>query len=246
VTIASLAMYPFPELDDAYDHLWSAVRARMPFGAPPLDRDLPAADACRRGDLILGQTCGWPLVTELAERVQVVGTFDVDVAGAHDGTYRSVLISRQPVSLDDLLRRPQLRVAANSIDSLSGWVSLRAVASAAGVALADVEWTGAHIASVEAVRDGRADLASIDAVTWAHLGEPDDLAVVGHGPRVPCLPLVTSSSTSTDQLQRLRAALAAAVADPALADDCRTLRIKAFVVRTLSDYESLHSLAELG
>jgi hypothetical protein len=36
------------------------------------------------------------------------------------------------------------------------------------------------------------------------------------------------------------------VADPALADDCRTLRIKAFVVRTLSDYESLHSLAELG
>ena len=246
MTIASLAMYPFPELRDAYDRLWNGVRQRLPFDAPALEWDVPAAEACRRDDLLLGQTCGWPLVTELADRVRVLGTFDVDVAGAHDGTYRSVVISRNPAALDHLVNQSHLRVAANSVDSLSGWVSLRAVAAAAGAQFASVEWTGAHVASVEAVRSGRADLASIDAVTWAHLGEPDDLTVVGHGPQVPCLPLVTAGAASADRVEQLRSALTAAVADPQRAGDRATLRIKSFLVRTLADYEPLRSIAEVG
>lgn len=246
MTIASLAMYPFPELRNAYDRLWDAVRMRLPFAAPSLDWEMPASEACRRSDLVLGQTCGWPLVTELAERVRVVGTFDVDVAGGRDGTYRSVLISREPVMLAEWWRRADLRVAANSADSLSGWVSLRVVAAAAGATITHVEWTGAHVDSVDAVRGGRADLASIDSVTWAHLGEPDDLCVVGHGPRVPCLPLVTAGGTTAEQLDALRAALTAATLDPQRRDDCRQLRINSFAVRTLADYEPLRFLAELG
>lgn len=246
MTIASLAMYPFPELRNAYDRLWDAVRSRLPFAAPRLDWDLPASDAARRDDLILGQTCAWPLVTELAERVQVVGTFDVEVAGAHDGTYRSVLISRHPADLNELMHRTGLRVAANSSDSLSGWVSLVVVAAGMDVELARVEWTGAHVDSVAAVRSGRADLASIDAVTWAHLGAPTDLAVVGHGPQVPCLPLVTARGTLPLQLEVLRAGLAAAMVDPGLDEVRAELRIRDFLPRTMADYEPVRSLTELG
>jgi ABC-type phosphate/phosphonate transport system substrate-binding protein len=238
-------MYPFATLRPAYDRFWQGVRARVSFAAPELDWDLPAAEACGRRDLLLGQTCGWPLVTSLAGLVRVVGTFDCAVDGAVDGTYRSVLISGGPGSLDDVVRRQGVIVAANSPDSLSGWISLGAVAADAGVSFDHVLWTGAHVASVQAVAERRADLASIDAVTWSHLDEPR-VTVVGHGMRVPCLPLVTAASTPPAIIDELRVALAQTVDDPALGDTCAALRIRSFVARDFSDYEPLVVLAQLG
>jgi ABC-type phosphate/phosphonate transport system substrate-binding protein len=257
MTIASLAMYPYPHLRSAYDQLWDGVRSKLSFAAPELDWVFDALPACRRDDLLLGQTCGWPLITELAATVRVVGTFDYDVEGASDGTYCSVLISaEQRESLAHILGRPDLVVAANSVDSLSGWISLRSVAATHGVLDGPpekvdqkvdqkVEWTGSHAASVDAVRWRRAHLASIDAVSWAHL-DVSGLSIVGHGPRVPCLPLVSSGSTSDGVVGELRAALAATVRDSAMADACATLKIRDFLVRDLADYEGLHALAALG
>jgi hypothetical protein len=43
----------------------------------------------------------------------------------------------------------------------------------------------------------------------------------------------------------LRAALADAVHEPALADACSKLKIRDFLVRDLADYEGLSELAEL-
>ena len=157
----------------------------------------------RRDDLVLGQTCGWPLVKDLASSVRVVGTFDCDVEGAADGTYRSVLVSNSDDPLNDILHRPDLRVAANSRDSLSGWISLLAVAQRRGCASSmHVEWTGAHAVSIEAIRDGRCQLAAIDAVSLAHLGSRG-LSIVGQCPRIPCLPLVTSRSYDRRSRQRV-------------------------------------------
>ncbi|MEP7201469.1 MAG: PhnD/SsuA/transferrin family substrate-binding protein [Ilumatobacteraceae bacterium] len=244
MTIASLAMYPFPQLQPAYDELWDHVRARLPLEAPSLDWGLDPDLACRRDDLLLGQTCGWPLVKYLVETVRVVGTFDCHVPDAVDGTYRSVLVSSVDDSLPNILQHSDLRVAANSVDSLSGWISMQTVAAAHGVELKDVLWTGSHAASIEAVRNGRCRLASIDAVSWVHLGG-HGLTVVGSGPRTPCLPLVTAASSSDALLGQLRAGLSAAVGDPALADVCDTLKIRAFVERDLANYEGLSESLQL-
>jgi ABC-type phosphate/phosphonate transport system substrate-binding protein len=244
MTIASLAMYPFIQLRTSYDRLWDAVRSDLSFAAPALDWDLEPIVACRRRDLLVGQTCGWPLVNDLGATVKVVGTFDCDVDGAVDGTYSSVLVSRTDEPLTHILHRDGLVVAANSSDSLSGWISLQSVAVADGVHIDSVEWTGSHAASVDAVSQGRADLASIDAVSWAHLGS-SDLSVVGHGPRVPCLPLVTSQSSAPSVVGELRQAFAAAVGDPTMADVCASLRIRRFLDRELADYERLSDLVEL-
>jgi ABC-type phosphate/phosphonate transport system substrate-binding protein len=247
-------MYPYPQLRSAYDQLWDGVRSTLSATSPPLDWDLDAAFACRRDDLLIGQTCGWPLITELASTVRVLGTFDHNVPGASHGTYCTVLISAEPdESLADILCRPDLVVAANSLDSLSGWISLRSVAATHGVwleALSEtvdqkIEWTGSHAASIEVVRRRDAHLASIDAVSWAHL-DGDGLSIVGHGPRVPCLPLVTSGSSTDVDVGELRAALTAAVRDPEMADACATLKIRDFLIRDLADYEGLPALAELG
>jgi ABC-type phosphate/phosphonate transport system substrate-binding protein len=245
MTIASLAMYPFFQLRSSYNELWDNVRARLPFETPSLDWSLEHDAACRRDDLLLGQTCGWPLIKDLAETVRVVGTFDCDVPDAYDGTYCSVLVSNVDDSLPQILHRTDLRVAANGADSLSGWISLQAAAALHGVGLHEVEWTGAHAASIEAVRSGRCHLAAIDAVSWAHLGGPG-LTVVGSCPRIPCLPLVTAMSSSDAVLGELRAALRAAVGDPAMAAVCNTLKIRSFLERDLADYEGLCESLQLG
>ena len=242
MTVASLAMYPFIHLRPAYERLWDAVRSRSSFDAPSLEWDLDPDVACRRDDLLLGPTCGWPLITDLANTVHVVGTFDCDVDGAVDGTYRSLLVSSTDQPLADILDRADLIVAANSPDSLSGWISLRAAANRAR--FDSVEWTGSHAASIEALRGGRAHLAAIDAVSWAHL-DGRGLSIVGHGPRIPCLPLVTSRSSTVALIAELRRSLTEAVCDPALADTCDTLKIRGFVIRDLADYEGLSELAEL-
>jgi ABC-type phosphate/phosphonate transport system substrate-binding protein len=249
MTIASLAMYPYPQLRSAYDRLWVSVRSKLSFAAPALEWVLDPLAACRREDLLLGQTCGWPLITELASTVRVVGTFDYDVEGASGGTYCSVLVSDRDESLADILRRPDLVVAANSPDSLSGWISLLSVAATHDVRLDvqpdTIEWTGSHAASIDAVRRHRAHLASIDAVSWAHL-DGNGLSIVGRGPRVPCLPLVTSGSSTDSVVGELRTALTATVREPAMTEACATLKIRDFLDRDLVDYEGLPALAELG
>jgi ABC-type phosphate/phosphonate transport system substrate-binding protein len=184
------------------------------------------------------------LITELSAVVDVVGAFDHEVDGAVDGTYCSVIIGHNDEPLAEVLARPDVIAAANSADSLSGWISLRAAASALGFGVDRVDWTGSHAASVDAVRVGVADVASIDAVSWAHL-EHHGLFVLGHGPRVPCLPLVTSVS-SPSMTDELRQAFAEAVSDPLLTNACAALKIRGFVEHRFSDYEGLSELAQLG
>ncbi len=245
MTVASLAMYPFDDLRPHWNHLWEGVRARLPFDAPPLDWQLSADEASRRDDLLLGQTCAWPLVTDLAGKVRLVGTFACDVEGAVDGTYYSLLVSNRDEPVADILRRPGLRVAANSVDSLSGWVSLMSVANAHAVELDIVEWTGAHAVSVVALRERRADLAAIDSVTWTHL-DHTGLSVVGRGPRIPCLPLVTAGSSTDSVVDDLRRALAASVSDPAMKASRAALRIRGFLDRELDAYQGVLALAQVG
>lgn len=242
MTVASLAMYSFTATRPAYEHLWDAVRARLPFDAPGLDWHASPEAVCRRADLLIGQTCGWPLITTLRSEVRVVGTFDCLVDGGSDGTYCSVLVTGLDGSLADIFERPALTVAASNPDSLSGWISLQVIAHTNGVRLDDVEWTGSHAASVDAVIAGRAGLASIDAVSWTHLAT-SELRVVGHGPRVPCLPLVTARSSTDSVIDELRGALRGAVHDPSMAATCASLRIRGFLDRELADYQPLAALA---
>lgn len=242
-SVASLAMYPFAALRDATDQLWEAVRRHLGWGPATLEWDILTPDVWFHPDLLLAQTCGWPLVTQLADSMAVVGAFDHDVPDAHDGTYRSVLVSSSDVMLDELRDRPGVVAAVNGRDSLSGWVSL---VYAWGGVPTDVIETGAHVESVRAVADGRAHVASIDAVSWALLGdlEPGAVAglhVVGAGPRVPCLPVVVPIAHG-DTIDALRAAFTAAVAEPDLARALAALRIRGFVPLDLSDYLPLRAL----
>ena len=230
-------MYDLPEIVPAVDALWSTIATRLHAAGVP---DVPAAlrwggdlydDHWLHPHLFLSQSCGWPVVDRLDGRVAIVGAFTY--AGVSDpaACYRSVLVTRG----DDTERALSGRaVAVNGYDSLSGWVSLTAAVQPLGPVLV----TGAHVRSVAAVAGGRADLACIDGVTWRLLRQHRPaavatLAVVGHGPLIPCLPLVTHLTLGPG-VAALRDALAG------LTDE--TLGIDGFVPLDAAAYDLVRDL----
>lgn len=239
---AALGMYPFVPLIGAWDRLYATVASSV-VGAPTTLRwDLDPHDTWLSPQLVVGQTCGWPLVTALRYRVRPIGAFVHILDGAPNHVYRSVIVSHRDTTLEDLWGS---RAAINSVDSLSGNISLLATLPGAHPHWpGEVVWTGAHVASIEAVRSHTADVASIDAQTWAFLQRDapnliDGLVVVGRGPRVPHLPLILPAGASDESVAEWRSAFAEAVRSASLSDALDTLMIEGFVALDLSDYDEL-------
>ena len=102
--------------------------------------------------------------------------------------------------------------------------------------------TGSHEASVTAVADGGADLASIDCVSFALLerGRPElieRVAIVAESPLSPCLPFIAAASLPASTIAAVREALFAALADPDLAETRAALGLKGARVAAPADYD---------
>ena len=194
--------------------------------------------------LLLSQACGYPLMTHLAGRVRLVGTFCYQVPGSIGHLCRSQLVARAEYSNQSLADFRGRSVAYNSTDSQSGYNSLRArVAPLAegGRFFGRAVASGSHLRSVEMVRDGLADIASIDCVSLAGIQAhwPDSstgLQVIGESAPYPGLPLITAASTSDGDLAALRTALGQAVQSAALATTLGALFIGGFEVIDLAAY----------
>jgi len=231
-------MYPFASLREAWDELYANAARRVPEAPAALRWDLDAEDTWSHPQLELGMTCGWPLATELRDRVRTVGAFTFALEGAPTHLYRSVIVARRQADVSTFAGST---AAINGRHSLSGFISLLAAVGAPSMEWpGDVVWTRAHRRSIDAVRRGDAEIASIDAVTWAYLtrDEPDAVAglvVVDRGPLVPTLPLIVNGATSDERVDRWRDALADAASE--------TLLIKGFVALDLADYDT--ALSEL-
>lgn len=246
VGITALRMYDLPEIREPLQELWSSIAARLESAPIGLSWDGDMVGQWLHPQLVLGQTCGWPLVTALRNRVTVVGAFRYDLPGSAEGSrYRSVLVATE--------KRPLASfgggvAAINDWDSLSGRVSLSVAIAAHGSPgsfFAETIHTGSHLASIEAVRSGDADLASIDAVSHAlferHRPElTAGLVVVGHGPLVPTLPLITARADPA----ALRIAIETSLADPTTAPCRRQLLITGFDPVNFASYESLANLPQ--
>ncbi len=168
----------------------------------------------RDDDLLLSQTCGYPLVALLPE-VQLVGAFQSRAQGCYGLRYRSWLVARsedEHLTLSDFLGR---RAVCNSNDSHSGYNSLRYVVAPLakdGKFFSATQFSGSHRQSLAALRAGDADIAAIDCITWALLRAhfPDELRgleIIGETPLCAALPLITSANTSAATLATLRSAL---------------------------------------
>ena len=196
-------------------------------------------------DLLLSQTCGYPLTHGLQGKVQLVGGFHYAVPGCEGMDCRSALIARDEHAHLKLEEFRERRVAFNSVDSQSGYNALRALVAPLarhGRFFSQTLATGGHRLSVDAVREGHADLAAIDCVTWALLQKyapqaTQGLQAIGFSAPYPGLPLITALRTPSDQLQALRAGLQSLMTMPAAAGALAQLRISGFETPDLAVYQ---------
>lgn len=237
--------------------LWKELVSRLRacgLGAAP---ELPAwpddyLAHWREPGLLLSQACGYPLVNALTDQVRVVGAFRYDVIGCNGIMCRSQVVVRAndpAMALADFRGR---RVAYNGTDSQSGCNSLRALVAPLardGAFFSSHLETGGHFKSVLAVRDGLADIASIDCVSLAEFRKHTPEAT--HGIRVLCqtdaypgLPLVTAASTTDATLAKLRSVLAQALVDTELAPLWRALFIAGFEPVDESVYRPIVAMQE--
>ncbi len=223
-------MYDLPELQAANDALWAAIADRLRGqgvdGVPErLTRKGPVEAIWADPRLLLAQTCGYPLVASLGERVRVVATPRYSAPGCDGALYRSAVVVRAGDAARDLADLRGRRAAVNDLASNSGMNLLRAeIAPLANGSpfFGAVAITGAHAASVEAVAAGEADVAAIDCITWAHLQRlrpsmTKALRVLSWTKATPGLPLITATTTDAPVLAALRHALAEIAVDPELA-----------------------------
>jgi ABC-type phosphate/phosphonate transport system substrate-binding protein len=207
--IASLPMYDFGPASAAQDRLWQLVveeLGQIGIDAPPmLTRGLPdLMPHWLSPDLLMSQTCGSPYRNRLHGKVALIGTPDYRVEGCPPGYYCSVLVARAGDPRTTLAEFDGAALAFNDPLSQSGWAAVQTDAAALGITLLPGLQTGAHRASVKAVADGKADLASIDAVTWRLLrpldADAQRLKVIGQTTPTPGLPLITAQDTAPEPL----------------------------------------------
>lgn len=252
---ASLPMYDLPGLEAATDAWWAGLAAA--FRAEGI-RDVPArltreadhAALWTAPDLLFSQSCGYPLTHALAGRVTLVATPIYHCAGCSGGSYRSEIVVRAEEQASSLAALKGCRAVVNAEDSQSGYNALRhSVMDFAeeGRFFGGVGLTGSHRASLQAVAAGEADLCAVDCVTYALLQrtEPEltrRLRVLASSASAPALPYITRRDIADDDLQRLRAGLARACADPALAEARVALLLTGVVVLPLSAYDRIRDM----
>lgn len=249
-------MYPSPPpIAEATDRLWAFIARRlitvgMPGVPEMLDKSRSYDGAWLDSNLLLAHTCGYPYMKRLRGKVQLVATPVYDLPGCQGSLMRSFIVVRTDAkarSLGDLRR---LAVAINDRDSNSGANLLRAaIAPLArdGRFFSSVVETGSHLASMEAVAAGNADVAAIDCVTFGNTARFDparvaNLRTLAETEQGPGLPLITGARTTEEELRALRAILAEAAEAPELTEVRDILSLRGFDILTDQDYARLTEL----
>jgi ABC-type phosphate/phosphonate transport system substrate-binding protein len=241
--IAALPMYNVtPALAAEWRALLAEVLKAVDPQASPIDPGDDLHTLWRRPDLLISQTCGYPLVSGLERHVQLIATPQFDAPGCTGADYSSVLVTRANAPFDSLDACRGARAAYNQDDSNSGMNVFRhAVAPLAkdGRFFSAVIRTGSHLGSLRAVAENRADVAAIDCVTFAFVcDELPELAqqvrTIGWTAASPGLPLIAANDVPPGMVESLRAALDDAVASQPMR--AKRLRLKGFARLPLSDY----------
>lgn len=246
---ASLPMYNVRELHPAYRAFWQALRERAArHGATDLPADIrldrPSVPTRIGAEVAFTQVCGFPLLTSLKGQATILLTPVYDAPGCEGPTHRAFFVVRADSPYQGLEDLRGKRIACNSLLSNSGMnLPRRTIADRAcgRPYFAERIMTGTHGESIEAVLDGRADVASIDCVTDAvfRRHRPAQMArlrILAETVASPSLPFVTSRATDAATAEALRKALLDLTASSEGRELCAALLIRGFEHLDEPDY----------
>jgi ABC-type phosphate/phosphonate transport system substrate-binding protein len=202
--IANLMMYQRPELIEAHNRYWQLIRAHLGdagIDSPEtLSQDAEEFYVWKHPQLVLSQTCGMPYRTWLHDKVELVGTPDFGVQGCPPGYYRSALIVRKDDPRTDIASFKDAVFGYNQTFSQSGYAAPFWHIEPKGFWFKNRLHTEQHLLSAKAVSDGRADIASLDAVSWRNIETyeqcADSLRVLEWTSPTPGLPFITAKGNN--------------------------------------------------
>ena len=250
--VASLSMYDIPETMAATDAWWGGLArhfAAAGVADPPaaLTRPGQGPGFWLRPDLLFSQTCGYPLITELAGQVKLLATPSYDAPGCDSANYSSLVIVGGDAPREAFRDLRGKTCAVNGMESWSGHHALRvliALEGGQGGPFCRAIESGGHAASISMVAEGRADFTAVDCVTHATLSRHKPEAVAGtrvlcRTPAMPGLPLIAGQASSSDEIEAMRKGLATAAGDPLLAEARNALGITGMHFPQASEYNRL-------
>lgn len=222
-------MYDPPELHATVDAWWRGLaRAFRAEGIPDvpdsLERDLSLDALWGAPDLLLTQTCGYPLFGSWEGRLQYLATPRYAAPGCVGTSYCSWIVVPADSPAQNIEDLRGARCSISGRHSHSGYNALRALIAPLardGRFFGSVGVSGGHSASLDQLGRGAADVAAIDCVTHALLSRcrPHAIAatrIIGRTASSPGLPFATRIDAGPELIRRLRAGLLRAMADPEL------------------------------
>jgi ABC-type phosphate/phosphonate transport system substrate-binding protein len=242
---AELPMYIAPEPIRLANERW-ITRILDHFGHTRLNAEnLSLPQLWLSPQLLLTQTCGYPLMTALRGEVRIIGRPRYELPDSSAGNHCSLILARANEPRKTLAEFRDSRGVINSEDSNSGMNLLRqrlAPLHRDGQFFASVGISGGHRESLRWLRESRADLAAIDSVTYACLAQyaPEEvsgLRVVARSAISPTLPFITVASATDQQIEGLRDVMNQALQE--LPEVAQTLGLVEVLAASESDYQIL-------
>ncbi|MEP0944120.1 MAG: PhnD/SsuA/transferrin family substrate-binding protein [Rhizobiaceae bacterium] len=250
--IATLPMYDWPELRSDTDAYWQILRrhfAKAGFSPPDMRQHVDdETHGWLEPGLFFSQTCGYPFISRLEGRVELLGTPHFDIDGWQGPNYSSAVIVQKDHEAQNLEQfREGSRFAFNSSNSLSGYRCMTPLVGRPEDWFGEMIKSGGHRKSADMVADGRADIAAIDALCW-HLYaqiQPEQAAqlrVLQWTPSLPGLPYITNNNWTGVELQSMRFALGDAVSEMANSKHNHLLQLRGVTHLNAAKYAPIRSL----
>ncbi len=236
--IASLPMYDFPEIRYATDCLWQGISRHLRSHGikqvpNSLVHDRHLSSLWSDDNLFFSQCCGYDVVYRYRDCLQVLGTPWFTAPGCCNGDYAStIVVPENSTFLDvtDMLGTVAVLNGAESHSGMNALFSLVAPYARNGRFFSEVKISGSHAASLEALKQGSADVASVDCLTYDLLrryrpGAISGTRTLGLTYPAPAPPYVTRKDADPETVARMKTALGEAFSDPALNQAMHTLRL---------------------
>ncbi|WP_429491083.1 phosphate/phosphite/phosphonate ABC transporter substrate-binding protein [Pseudomonas sp. S30_BP2TU TE3576] len=241
--IAELLMYVAPEPIRQANERWLARILGHLGDSRRNAAGLSLPDLWLSPHLLLTQTCGYPLMTALRGKVRVLGRPRYELSDSSGGNHCSLILGRIDDARRTLADFRGSRGVINSHDSNSGMNLLRhrlAPLQREGQFFVQVGISGSHRESLRWLREGLADLAAIDSVTFACLAryaeeEVAGLRVIARSALSPTLPYITAATVSDQQAEALLQAMNQALCE--LPDVAEILGLPEVLPASESDYQ---------
>ncbi len=194
--IASLPWYDLRASHQQLDVFWRAVHACLSDQLSDkrteqlpllLDRTTPLETQWQSAQLLVSQCCGPDLFTPRASELMPVARPVFSDLDCQPGHYFSHIVTAAET-------RPRKRLVVNSPSSRSGCNALLEWFATQGWQADQYLISGSHEASLQLIRDDKADYAAIDAHSWNLLSQADTdngIVIIDRSSEAPAPPYVT-------------------------------------------------------